>query len=314
LEACWQLSRDHRFTVVYALFEAGLPISPEVHEMLNKAVTEEDPEERLIELLIRRGASPAHNSCKTLVDATRTVSGPIVMLLLEGDISPENASLVFTQSLTKDNVKAWFSEAGYRVAKQLLLKGASGAGPSAALAFVIGVCTPDTIILGDRFVELLLEYNADVDYNRGQALRVAASRANIMLVRRLLGKKPAAESLSLALNHVFDRPLSEAEALELIALFTDYADGENRLDVMISDTDSAPVLFLALSQHPRSVAIVRTLLDAGYYYDQVTICKILPDMEEEAATLLLWALLQPQKKISSGVIELLIETGGLYYL
>ncbi len=69
-----------------------------------------------------------------------------------------------------------------------------------------------------------------------------------------------------------------------------------------------PILFRALSRHPRSTRILQALLDAGYYHDQMIVARVGPDEshEEEKVSLLLWALLQPQKRISSAVIELLI--------
>ncbi|KAG4220784.1 hypothetical protein PC116_g30737, partial [Phytophthora cactorum] len=83
------------------------------------------------------------------------------------------------------------------------------------------------------------------------------------------------------------------------------------MDVAFIQTGSEPVLVKALNQFPRSTKILGALLDAGFYHDQMTTCRVIEEIEDgETVTLLMWAILQPQKKISSGVINLLIERGA----
>jgi ankyrin repeat protein len=119
------------------------------------------------------------------------------------------------------------------------------------------------------------------------------------------------DSVSMAFPYIFDQPVPEDQALDLIRLFTDYADGETRLDTMFAHPEAEPVVFKAISSYPRSTKIVETLLDAGYYHDQVTTARILEEVhEEEPINLLLWCLLQREKKVSSKVISILIERGA----
>lgn len=93
-------------------------------------------------------------------------------------------------------------------------------------------------------------------------------------------------------------------------MFAEYRQGEVAIDVLSKLPDSEPVLARAIKQYPRSTAVLSTLLDAGFYHDQAITCRINPKLEKEEVTLLLWAIAQPQKRVSSAVIELLIERGG----
>ncbi|KAF6826544.1 ankyrin repeat containing protein [Colletotrichum musicola] len=313
LRAAWKLSRETRAAVIDALFRAGLPISEDLHVVLNQAINEEEPDFKLIKSLLKYGASPIANNCQTLIDATRRVLVRPLALMLESKILGEDLNLAIREGFTKENSKDWFTEAGFSLLHSFLQKGAHGDGLSSVLAQVVDMPlseSDDSVSLANGFVDILLDHKVDVNYDDGKLLQSAAAACNSFLVKRLLEKRPNTESISRAFYRIFDNPTSEDEALELIQMFTDYADGETRLDVMYTPSDSMPLLFLAIMQHPRSIQITKALLDAGYYYDQMMPCKVFEDMEEEPITLTMWALLQPQKKISSGIIQMLIETGA----
>ncbi|KAF9872312.1 hypothetical protein CkaCkLH20_10139 [Colletotrichum karsti] len=313
LRAAWKLSREPRATIIDALFRAGLPISDDLHVVLNQAINEEEPDFKLIKALIRFGASPIANDCQTLIDATRRVMVRPLALMLESKILGEDLNLAIREGFTKDNSQEWFTEAGFSILHSFLQKGAHGDGLSSVLTQVVDMPlseSDDSVSLANGFVDILLDHKVDVNYDDGKLLQSAAAACNSFLVQRLLEKKPNTESISRAFYRIFDNPTSEEEALELIQMFTDYADGETRLDVMYTPPDSVPLLFLAILQHPRSIQITKALLDAGYYYDQMMPCKVMEDVDEEPITLMMWALLQPQKKISSGIITMLIETGA----
>ncbi|KAL2760317.1 hypothetical protein ACRALDRAFT_2056446 [Sodiomyces alcalophilus JCM 7366] len=310
LHASGKLSPQSRLRVVEMLFQAGLPVCEELDMALNKAVDEEVPDERLIEAFVRHGASPLSRGRRTLVDAVTRCLPSIVNLLLKADVSGDDLGLVLQQSFTEAAVGAWFSEQGFLVLQSMLDNGAHGQGLSSVLALVLDMVS-DSPELANRFIDLLSVHDVDVDFEDGKLLASAASACNVALIKRLLDKEPHTETLSRAFYNVFDRTLSEDEALEVISLFTEYANGEARLDVMHTIPDTPPILFLALTKYPRSAKIVKTLLDAGFYHDQMTVFRVDPELEEEeAVTLLTWSLLQPQKKISSNAIHMLIGAGA----
>ncbi|KAH8680650.1 hypothetical protein BX600DRAFT_374438 [Xylariales sp. PMI_506] len=312
MNICWDLSRDTRFAVLESIFENGRPPPNAVHAALTRVVGEEDPEERLIELLVTNRASPTANGCQTLVDATRTLSLSQFEKLLESRITPEEASLAFSKAFVPESAKSWVSDRGFGIARALLKKGARGEGIGSAFVAVLGVYAESPGEVSNRFVELLLKYGADVNHNHGEALQNAAAQGHIELLRRLLQEKPSSEAITLAFARIFDATAEEGEVEDIINLFAEYREGGNQMDVMFVDPGSEPVMIRALAQFPRSTKILQALLDVGYYHDQMTTAKVMPEVldRDEQVNLLSWALLQPQKKISSAVIKLLIERGA----
>jgi hypothetical protein len=193
----------------------------------------------------------------------------------------------------------------------LLQKGAGGSALSGTLLLVMQHTNSDTGNLSERFFDLLVEYGPDVNYENGCLLQQAASEANVEWVSKLLSCHPSAATISSAFHHIFDTALSEEGALELFEIFTGYQHGESRIDVMACPPGAQPILVQAMSQFPRSQNILETLLNAGYYHDQSTKYKLYDDLEEEEVTLLTWSIAQPQKRISSALIQVLVDRGGM---
>lgn len=309
LKASSNLSGPPRYQVMKWLFAAGLPASDDVHVALNRAVNEEEPSIDLIRLLLDNGASPTANGCKTLLDAAQ-LHLPVLELFLQGEISEEDLSWTFKQSFVPAEVGDWLSERGFQVAQLLSEKGAQGEGLAGALRATLDYLGTEKDGIARQFLGLLIQHNADINQGQGEALVKAARTADMILIQQMLQQRPNSESLSMAFPYVFDHEVSETEALALVSLFTDYRDGEARLDPMFSHPVSEPVMFKALSRYPRSTKIVQSLLDAGYYHDHMGTARILEEVEEERVNLLMWCLLQPQKRVSSGIITLLIEKGA----
>ncbi|KAK0665679.1 hypothetical protein QBC41DRAFT_10614 [Cercophora samala] len=312
LKASRKLSRDSRLQVVDWLFQAGMPPCEEVNIALNRVV-KEDPDLRLVGLLLKNGASPLANGCETLTDAAQMLLVDVLQLLLAGDIPQKDVSWTFKQAFTPGTSATWFSEKGFHVAKMLLAKGAEGESLTLALMTAIDAYDTEKDELARKFASLLLQHKVDVSYEDGIVLQKAAQRADAGLIRQVLQQNPDSRAVSLAFGYIFDHAdLSEEDALRLITLFTDYHDGEERLDVMFPPIPGTePVLFRALIKFPRSVRILETLLDAGYYHDQMTRMRVMDDIdEEEQVNLLFWAISQPQKRVSNSVIELLVDRGA----
>lgn len=311
LRASSKLSGALRYQVVKWLFAAGLPVTNDVHIALAESVTAEELDAGLVRLLLDNGASPTENGCKCLIDAARRLDVSILDLLLRGDISQEDASWTFSHTFIPTTAERWFSEAGFQVAQRLVEKGAEGDGLSNALGVALDHLGTATDSMAQKFVGLLIQYNANINSGQGQALVKAAKTGNAPLIEQMLQQRPDADTLSMAFPYILNRGMPEEEAMELIALFTNYRDGETRLDPMFQHPESEPIIFKALLLYPRSTKIIQMLLEAGYYHDQITTAKVLDEIEqEEQVNLLTWCLLQPQKRVSSGVIAMLIDQGA----
>ncbi|KAJ4294908.1 hypothetical protein N0V88_005147 [Collariella sp. IMI 366227] len=306
LRASRKLARDSRYKVIDWLFQAGLPPCEEINVALSRAVKDE-PDLRLVQLLLRHGASPLANACETLTDATQTLQVDILKALLETNITKQDASWVFQQAFTAETASTWLSSKGFQTAKMLLQKGADGESLALALSTAIDAYGTENDAVARKFTSILLKSEVDVNFDNGLALQKAAWKADWELIHQVLEHKPNSLAVSMAFPYIFGENLSEGDTLRLIELLVNYHDGEERLDVMFAHPESAPVVFSAVDKFPRSVKILKTLLDAGYYHDQMTTMRVMEDIEEdEQVSLLFWALFQPQKKVSSAIIELLI--------
>jgi hypothetical protein len=311
LKASWNLNQDTRIQIIRDLMRAGLPVTDDLHVALNDAVNEENPDETLIQLLLDHGASPTANDSKTLSDVVKRAAAPLLSLMLQKPIPLDALNQAFARCFTGENFDAWFSESGKDTIEILLGHGAKCNALSEMLILVMRGYTNENFPLADEFVNLIALHGPDVNYNSGEPLQVAASLANVEWTQLLLGCQPTSKSLAYAFQHIFDTALEEDDALTLFETFANYREGETAIDVMMQKPGTQPVLVRAMSQYPRSIRLLRTLLDAGYYHDQSVVCHLHPSLdEEEEVTALMWALAQPQKKISSALIELLIQRGG----
>lgn len=309
LEASSKLSGAPRYQVIKWLFAAGLPVSDDIHFLLDKAVKDEDPNIDLIKLLLDNGALPTANGCACLIDAAQNMDISILDLFLRYDIQKKDADWIFLQAFSADKVGNWLSEPGLQVAHRLVERGAQGDGLSGALNVALDYLGTDRDGIAQEFIGLLLQNKANINNGQGEALVKAIKGANVPLIAQMMQHKPDVEAISMAFPYIFDQRLSEEGALELITLFTDCQDDKTRLDPMLQHPESESVIFKALSRYPHSTKIMQILLDAGYYHDQMFTARIVEELEEQV-TLLIWCILQPEKKVSSGIITLLIEKGA----
>ncbi|KAF4506111.1 hypothetical protein G6O67_006229 [Ophiocordyceps sinensis] len=308
LKACWGLERNSRYRILCSLLKAGLQVNEDLHTALNDAVNEEDVEERLVRLLLNHGASPSANGCMTLVNAARSMSPSSLALLLQRELPKKDVSEAFGQAFAADKFDDWFTEAGINTAGLLLSRGVDAEPLSCALVSIMKRSTAETRDFADRFFDLVMAHGPDIDYNGGELLQQAASKADVPWTAKLLDCHPSAHTLSAAFHCIFDTVLTQDGVMDLFKMFAQYQQGDVGIDVMIELPGSEPVLVRAIKQYPRSTVVLNTLLDAGFYHDQATTCCI--DTEVEEVTLLLWAIAQPQKRVSSAVIELLVERGA----
>lgn len=311
LRASSKLSGAPRYQVVKWLFAVGLPVSDEVHIALEESVAADQLSIDLVRLLLENGASPTANGCKCLIYAAQRLDIGLLNLLLQSGLSREQAGHVFINTFVPDTAERWLSKQGFQMAQCLAEKGANGDTLSGALGVALDYLGTEKDEISQVFVRCLIQHGANINSGQGQALVKAAKLGNTQLIEQMLLQRPDAETLSMAFPHVFDHGLPEEEAVGLIALFTNYRDGETQLDPMFQHPESDPIMFKALSVYPRSTRIIQTLLDAGYYHDQMTAARILDEVEEEEpVSLLIWCLLQPQKRISSGIITTLVDQGA----
>jgi hypothetical protein len=300
------LPRDQRFLVIERILDAGKAIDKHVTSTLFKATLEIPADHKLVQLLLDHqvfdlGESMAH--------AADVLDLDTLALLANSPKAEPFLSPVFKDVMATG--KPWQSRENLAVIELLLEKGAVGDAVGDAFVDVVERYESGADSLVSDFLDLLLRFKADVNYQRGLALQHAALKGNVSLIEKLV-PGATADSKAMAIYYLFRSSSSdEASILRMIAAFTNAID-ENRLDVDFKHPDPGlePVLFMALEQFPRKTQVLKALLDTGFSPNQWKLARDCEDLEEEPITVLCWALSQPEKRISSANIELLIEAGG----
>lgn len=304
------LPSQNRLAVIERLLEGGKQIDNYVTKMLTKATMEKPSDRQLIKMLLSRNVFDEGQSLK---HAARCLDLRTLSLLVNASLATTHLSAAFETIGVSDDL--WKSATGLEVMRLLLEKGAQGASVAEKLYQVVASLEKledGEESLANKFIDLFLKHGADVNYQRGLALQRATMQANVPLIQKLL-PGASAESKAMSMPYIFTACDDRAAVLKALMVFaSSFDNGEDSLDVMFRHPDEnlEPMLFLALNQFPRDTQILQTLLDMGYSPNQWQFCQGDSDVQPEQWPILCWALEQPQKKISSSVIEMLIDAGG----
>ncbi|OAX80957.1 hypothetical protein ACJ72_04705 [Emergomyces africanus] len=304
----WGLQGAERYQYTSKILQAGYD-GPQIHTALTETVQEHPCDTETLKLLLKHGASVHHSNNLPLLHAAMSMDVATLKLLMEAISDRRAVNDIFSHMISAGNT--WLSAPGLLVMQQLLENGASGEVIDSALA--VSVENFGIIPEATDYVDLFLRFGANADYEDGRALKLAVGKSSPVLVRRLLDSLQSTTNLLTAFSTVMTSNLPEDSTLELIEIFTQIPGGIPDLNRHMYDADGLqqePVTFAALRQWPRGTNILEALLKADILVDQ-TIPYIIESKEGyEQVSLLLWALLQPQQKISPYVIDCLLRNGA----
>ncbi|EDN09575.1 predicted protein [Histoplasma mississippiense (nom. inval.)] len=306
--SAWALQGAERFQYTSRILQAGYD-GPHIHRALVETVKESVVDTETLKLLLNHGASVHCSNNLPLLHAAMSMDAATLKLLLEAVSDRGAINDVFSQMTSAGNT--WLSPAGLLVIKQLLENGACGEVIDSALA--VSVESFGIIADATDAVDLFIRFGANADYDNGRALNIAVAKNSPVLVRRLLGSVKSTVNLLAAFSAILSSNLPEDTTLELIKIFTQIPGGIPDLNSYMYDEDGTqrePVTFAALRKWPRGTKILEALLKADILVDQ-TIPYVIESKEGyEQVSLLLWAFLQPQQKISPYVIDCLLRNGA----
>jgi hypothetical protein len=232
--------------------------------------------------------------------------------LLASSINPEvvNVALVTVTQAGKDwlsiyNDKLWLIHS-------LLEWGA--AGDSVNLVFLEALDAYARGFTSEDLIDTLLHVGAkaDVNFQNGEAIQIAAKYGNVALLEKLIACGATKESLSIAFAEAITAGHDEKALLELIDVFVNHKGAKP--DVKIAPNGYQPPLFACLAAYPQSANLAKRLIQIGcdleaqieyWPYDD-------EDLEGENVTVLGWALSQPEKHIASAVVEEIIAAKGKF--
>ena len=299
------LGKTNRMEYTRRVLMAGFR-GPPINDALLAAVKEKPYDLPVIQLLLEHDASVHHLKHKPLVHAAKSMDTRLLGVLLQSASDRVGVSFTFGEVIASN--LDWLSDTGYSVLDLLLQNGASGDLVSIALIMVVENSKGVTRALD--FVELFLRYGASVDYQNGCALQSAIKANQQAMVKKIVACRPSAESIALGFAAVMGCDLTEEATVELIQILKSGRTEMPDLNFLSDPAEEEPLAFLCLRKYPRGTKVLELILEAGVDVNKTMPYDIESEFGIEHVSLLLWALLQPQQKVSSYVIDCLLQNGG----
>lgn len=185
-------------------------------------------------------------------------------------------------------------------------------GEPVNLAFLKAVSAYCSGLATEELLDMLLDDGAaDVNFQRGEALKIAIRAGNASLLIKLVSCGARKEALTHAFSEVIISPLGEDVALELIDVLTAGKEPNNRPDFKATLRNQRPLIFDCLAVHPESAKLVSRLVQLGCDVDARYETRLYGGIE--SVTALAWSLTQCKGTIpivSSAAIGALIDSKG----
>lgn len=289
---------------------------------LKHIVLEETMDLPLAGMLLNAGAESTYEDGICIKHAASKLDPDLLSLLSEYSGQSE---AIYTQALAAiiNRGKQWIAFEHVDVIDILLRHGASRQITNRAMVEIVdhlaGRESQEDLakaLLGKLFVA-----NVDVNYENGKAISIAASRGDPRLLSYLLANGATSSSATFALTAAIMAHHDEALLLQLIDIFANQRSATPDFDRSLPGLP--PPIILCLKSYGHSVAIVDRLVKAGCRLEAtipMPVCSNEFDNEgggavdsgSEPITVLMWALLQEKKLISSAVISALLGHGGKF--
>lgn len=257
----------------------------------------------LVHLLLSNGAPVDFNEGEALRIAAVSTSVELTQILLNTGSKPLSSSVTKAfRALMHDDRSPKNGDA-IKVAELLLRHGVDQPAIDSGLR-----ATLDELTWGGnskQMVGLLLRYHANVNTADGTCFTFAAKTQALDLLRTLLRHDP---DYRVIVPSLLASKLDESSLVTALQACFDSGCPPEVLDVFGKGRD--PPLIVLIREYPRSATLVTILLKHGCTPDICTKHILDQNVGEEPVTALLWALDQPQKKVSTSVIQILLQAGG----
>lgn len=213
-----------------------------------------------------------------------------------------------------DGPRSWQSLENQSIIHKLLGWGCDGEPVNLLLIQIVDFC-----IKGKPLEDLLETILAnkpsfDVNYKKGEALKVAIRAGHASMLSRLVQFSAKAETLTEAFATAITEPLDEKIVLALLDVLVAYGEKTGIVfDVKRYLNGSYPPIASCLRVHPQSIALARRLISLECDTEATFLTQLYGEKEsgEELSTVLSWAL-KPRGKstVTPIVIEALIDAKG----
>ena len=283
---------------------------------------ESHPDLELVKSLLHAGANVTFEEGVCIRHAARNLDIDAILVLSDFSGFDEN---IYTAAFADvlHNGTGWISAEHLDLIHLLVSHGASGDVVDRALVEVVSHLAgnnPQAQFSG-QFLDILLAAGADVNSENGKSAGLAAGRGDAQMLRRLLGQAATVETASFAFSAAILAHHKEHCLLELIDVFME--DGTTVPDVNTPLPGMPAPVFLCLNSYYDSTDLVERLVAIGCDLETTVTRRVYADegktdtgsmaatdFKEEPVSVLMWALLQPDDKISSNVVTALIANRG----
>ncbi|CAG9942317.1 unnamed protein product [Clonostachys rosea f. rosea IK726] len=230
--------------------------------------------------------------------------------LLEPVVDPK-IRLKALGRLTSSSPK-WIEHKNLWLLQLLCDGGCQGDSINAALLQAVAIVSK-----GDGSIaalHVLLDSSANVNYQNGDALRVAATSGAVEALEIMMRYGASSNSIANAIHNAISALLTEKRALKVIDTLVHEMEANKpgvKLDLRSTKQGQAPILVTCLSVHRKSALLVKRLGELGCDADEQFTATIheYQNVGQEVTTVLIWALSPVSAgQISSEVIAALIES------
>ncbi|ETS86337.1 hypothetical protein PFICI_00165 [Pestalotiopsis fici W106-1] len=163
-------------------------------------------------------------------------------------------------------------------------------GDCVNLAFLAALRAYTTGGASTTVLDLLLKVGkADVNFQHGEALKIAVRSGDVPLVTHLASNGASQETMTHAFWETISSPLEEDTALKLINALVSGKDRVSKPTLSVVLPDRWPHVFECLTAHPNSAKLVKRLAELGCDMDAEIVTQLYDDVKERANALS-WAL------------------------
>jgi ankyrin repeat protein len=306
--------------ILDALLKVGVP-----QEALDQALAAEtnhavsDKDTTSTKLLLGHGASVSYNDGEALGVAVASISSSLTTLLLSGNHQPSKSSLtkafrtLFTGEQTETKGKSRL-----KIAYELLGRGVEQPAIDAALRAVLAHRDYNNNTVS--MIELLLQHSANVNTADGACFVFAAQKQDHAIFDKLILHNP---KFNIIVPAIICAKLPQDRVVASIKTCFNHGCLSTHLE---QARYKVPLLIQTMIEYPRCDALIKLMLAHGCNPDVSIGGLINPPTDQSESTdntthipnstdpeplhALLWALNQPQKRISDAVITAFLEAGA----
>lgn len=260
-------------------------------------------------LLLERGASVSHNKGEALSVVVALRDSSLTKLFLSGKHQPSRSSLTraFRKLHTVEERSSTRHDAEDTliITRELLLRGVEQPAIDAALRITLAGAQENQEIRA--LLDLLLDYNANVNTAEGVCLVFGCARQDRQIFKKLLQHRP---DYKIIVPVLLKSTLPGDQVVQAIKMCWDHGLTADDLRSTASGSQPQSALVLAMDKYPRCEALTKLMLDIGCNPDVTVQATVHTRTGEEMVSALLWAINQAEKRISDSVILSLCGAGA----